>query len=538
MWSILEFRMRLIPTILMVFLVETLGCRPTTPLGPAGGAPDYQAINFISVPGGQVNAADGNLVVRRADMSVDTTIGTQEIAATYNSASGRWLWNFELYYDGTTFIDSNGALYAVGGLPDGAPIPGSVWVKADPDTIETRGGLAYHFDAAGLIDHVRWSTLDYPRVLHNWSQVASLDVLTLQQCTAVNVCFDYFTIEFSVNGEPASVVDVETGRRVEYEHDSGRVSRVRSPLALDEGWDGTRYEYSIEFPTLLTAIINSEGERIEYVYDSQSHIADVIQVGEGNPTHHFEFKVPKNYTNGLYRTWHTNPLGGQTRYLFDDDRQIHIVKRLATEESTNIEWSALRPTRVESSVSGVTELIWLSDDLATRVDPSGNVIDFTYESGALNREDPLSRSVARIEDTVGLVEERTYDAFGRLATLANGEGEISSFTYHPGSSIASETDPLGVERTFPVYGLHGHWLDQDGASPDKRAFDSVGNVQVASILRERGGFLLQTHDADRNLSSAPSWRDRYLRRGHHHRYHLGCKTERRADHIHRTPWRW
>ena len=135
-----------IGSLLLAALVSMLGCRPTASLDPSSGAPDYQAVNFISVPGGWVNAAGGNLFVRRVDMTIDTLFGTQEIAASYNSASGEWLWNFQIRYDGLVFVDPTGAAYATAAVTEGQAIPGSIWVKAGADTIETKGGLAFHFN--------------------------------------------------------------------------------------------------------------------------------------------------------------------------------------------------------------------------------------------------------------------------------------------------------------------------------------------------------------------------------------------------------
>ena len=61
-------------------------------LSPVPGLPAYQIPAAIPVPGGVVNAAGGNLLVRRVDLAIDTHLGTREIGATYNSATRRWRW--------------------------------------------------------------------------------------------------------------------------------------------------------------------------------------------------------------------------------------------------------------------------------------------------------------------------------------------------------------------------------------------------------------------------------------------------------------
>ncbi|MGE4607022.1 MAG: hypothetical protein AAEJ52_09810, partial [Myxococcota bacterium] len=338
-----------IVSLLLSALVAMLGCRPTGTLDPSSGSPDYQAVNFIAVPGAWVNAAGGNLLVRRVDMTIDTIFGTQEITSSYNSASGEWLWNFQISYDGITFVDPTGAVYAAAAVTDGQAIPGSIWVRTDADTIETKGGLAFHFDPSGDIDHVRWATLDYPRIQYTPSRVGGIDFLTLEQCTAAAICAPFFEIELNAEGDPVAVEDARTGRRAEYEYDSGRLVRVRDPLSLDEGWDGTRYEYGVLTPTLLAVIVNSEGERIEYAYQANRRIVDVVRVGEGNPTHHFEFHSPKNYTGNNYVTFHTNPLGGITRYWVDAARRVVDVTLVAAGESNQIGWEGVRPSQITAA---------------------------------------------------------------------------------------------------------------------------------------------------------------------------------------------
>jgi RHS repeat-associated protein len=477
------------------YTIATLGCHASVVLAAVAGVPDYQLPGMVRVPGGRVNAANGNLLIERSDIEVDTLLGTQSVAASYNSASGEWKWNFEVRYDGVEFVDSTGAVYHVGALADGSPVPGTVWLKRDNTTIETRGGLAYHFDSAGHIEHVRWSTLAYPRIRHVRSDA---ELLTLQQCTQANACSDLFEIELDENA-PVVVEDSRTGRQVVYEYDAGRLVGVRDPVAIAQGQPGTRYEYHPIFPTLLTAIVNTENERIEYQYQANRRILNAVQIGEGNPTHRFVFQPPKNHTNDLYATTHTNPLGAKTRYLFDGLGRMRSVALVTTGEVATLDWSGLRPASVITASGAVTYLTYVDDSLVERTEASGNVVIVSYASGAINWLAPRYRPIARIEDTLGLVADFAYDSSGRLSAVTNGTGDTSSFTYNLGSAIETSTNPSGETSHFPLYGEHGHWRDRDGATPDHRALDAIGNIEVASVVRERGGFLLQNHDDNRNL---------------------------------------
>ncbi len=486
--------------ILLIYTMATLGCSPSGTLAPTPGVADFQSAGFVRVPGARVNAANGNLLIERSDIEIDTILGTQSVTASYNSASGEWMWNFQASYDGTEFVDPSGAAYPVGALTDGSPIAGSTWVKRDNTTIETRGGLAYHFDSAGRIDHIRWSTLAYPRIRLVRSQLSGVDFLTLEQCTQAIACANLFEVELDGNGAPVVIEDTRTGRQVNYEYDSGRLVRVRDPIASVMSQPGTQYEYDPIFQTLVTAIVNSEDERIEYQYQANRRILNAIQIGEGNPTHRFEFHAPKSYTDHLYATIHTNPLGAKTRFLFDGLSRMRSVSLVATGEVATVEWTGLRPSSVTTAIGTSTHLTYADDSLVERMDASGNVVMLNYASGAINWLAPQSRPIARIEDALGLVADFSYDSSGRLSVVTNGEGDTSSFTYHQGSAVETSTNPSGETSSFPVYGEHGHWRDRDGPTPDHRALDAIGNIEMASVVRERGGFLLQAHDGNRNLA--------------------------------------
>jgi RHS repeat-associated protein len=474
--------------------IAALGCQPRPSLGPADGAPEYQLAGLIAVPGGAVNAAGGNLMIERLDMSIDTVLGTREIRAVYNAHSGDWLWSFQVTYDGSEFRDPTGARHDLDAIADGAAIPGTVYVKADADTIETKGGWAFHFDANGKLSYVGWKTADYPRLQY----IRTGDLLEIEQCPGASSCLLFYSIALNPAGDPLSVTDARTGRIAEFQYDGlGRLVVARDALAVDEGWPGFRYEYSLG-GTLLTAITNSEGERIEYAYQGNRRIRDVIQIGEGNPTHRFGYSGKD--AAGLYKALHTNPLGALTRYIVDGQRRLHRVELADAGEATAFTWAGRRPASLTLPSGVTTFFTYVGDDLASVVQPSGNVVTTTYEPGAVNFDNQFASAIARIEDSLGLVEERSYDAQGRVETISNGEGDTFSSTYSE-ATLASITNPQGAQFSFPFYGVHGHWLRMQGDASDQRSHDLVGNALVTSVQRQLGGLLIRGFDASRNVSS-------------------------------------
>src|SRR5262245_52468538 len=112
----------------LALLTVSNGCVVSKALVPSPGMPEYEERNFVPVPGGSVNAAGGNLLLEREDMSLDTPLGTQRVTSTYNSANGRWFWNFETRYGGDVFIDERARVHLLFHMPIGTGIEGTPWI--------------------------------------------------------------------------------------------------------------------------------------------------------------------------------------------------------------------------------------------------------------------------------------------------------------------------------------------------------------------------------------------------------------------------
>lgn len=481
-------------SVALASLVASLGCIVGKRLAPADGVPQFQETALIAVPGGVVNSAGGNLMIERLEISIDTVMGTWEIRSRYNSTSGRWLFSFQISYDGAIFIDPTGARHDVSGIPDGDPVPGTVWTRVDAQIMETRGGLGFHFDAQARLDHVSWRSGDHPRIQLGWA-ASSVEIAA---CTQAPACLPFLAIDLTEAGDPLRITDLRSGRVADFSYDAlGRLRVARTPLEVAEDRPGSRYEYQ-PAGTRLTAITSSEGERIEYAWQTGRRIRRVTQIGEGDPRHVFRFLARD--ADGLYVTRHINPLGAESRYYLDDQRRVHRIVMEESGETVRYEWTGQRITRATMPDATSSAFTWVRDDVATWEQPSGNVIAVLYEEGAVNFDNPLASAVARIDDSLGPVEVRTYDALGRLEGVSNAEGETISRGYGVGGSLASVTAASGVTQTFPLYGIHGHWLQASGAYPDARLFDAVGNERAAATVLRPGGVLTYEYDANRNLS--------------------------------------
>jgi RHS repeat-associated protein len=471
-------------------------------LPPGRGAPEHQRRALVSVPGGLVHAAGGNLLVQRRELSIDTRLGTVQIGATYNSTSEAWLWSFEVFYDGRLFVDPTGAQYEVAGLESGEAIPGSVWVRLDASRLRTKGGLVHEFDATGRLARIHWASSATPSLEFLAHPVGgTLRTTEIHQCAQPEICTPLFTLGYDADGQPVTIVD-RAGRSANFVWDEQRRLVVaRDALDNAQNWSGFRYEYANE---KLTAITNSEGERIEYAY-REGRVREVLQVGGEFPRHSFSYGGPTSET-GLYWTRHTDPVGSTTVYRYDVQRRLHELENALGERSF-WRWLGKRATRELSPTGLVRTWSYTGDDVSTEIQSSGNVVRYAYAPHGVDRRHPFRRPVLRVEDDFGVLEERAYDARGRLVSITNGAGERTSFTYDLDEMLAATTDAAGVVTRFSEYGHHGHPASKTrGSYTLPFEYDAVGNLVQGHDLSfdsgpGLGGIVSRSFDEDRNVNA-------------------------------------
>jgi RHS repeat-associated protein len=490
---------------LLAGTVTLLGC-PRVPRAhdAVGGLVEYQEHALVPFRFGVVNAISGNLHLRRVDLSIDTRLGTFDIGAAYNSARNGWLWSFDVTYDGVSFLDPSGVKHDVSNVPDGSAVPGSSWVKLGSSEMKTKSGLTFSFNAAGRLASLHWGNASYPRLEHLMAEIAGEPhTVEIRQCTAFETCTMVYAISYDDQARIAKIED-RAGRRAEFEWDEGGLVAARDGLDVAEQRPGWSYEND---KNLIFAMTNGEGERCEFDYAAR-RVLEIVEVGEGNPVQSFHYE---DASDPFYTTRYWDALGNERRFYYDAFGRLHEIEEVTLAERTTWTWIGLRPESETRASGATTRWAWVADDLKTQVQPSGNVVQYTYDPNGTDRSGTSRRAIARIEDSLGLVEERSYDAAGRLTSFTNGAGEVTSLSYD-GSDTITVRRPSGVSTSLSGYGEHGHPTritnsplsevsSETRSGTRERTFDAVGNRLRGGDLQqpEAGGLSGRRYDEDRNL---------------------------------------
>jgi len=474
---------------------------------PSAGVPRYQRLGLIVVPGGAVNAAGGNLLVERTDLSIDTRIGTRELGAVYNSASRNWRWSFETTLLDGVFTSPTGSVHDTSGLGDGGVIPGTAWQKRGPSAMQTLGGLVHEFDASGRLLAVYWASDPHPRLEFVPGLVGDvMRTVRIQQCTAPGSCVPVFELRYDASARLVEVSD-RAGRRASFGWDAGGgLAWARDAHDLAHDWPGFRYEY--DGSGRLRSMIDSEGERVEFDYTG-GRIAAVRPVGLETPVHAFEYA---RGGSGVYETLYTGAAGEQVRYHWKADRTVTGIDWPRAGESAAFAWTGQRLVEIVDPGGYVTGFSYPSADVTQVSLPGGNTVTVEWAPSGVDRSRPMDRAVASLSDDLGLRLVFGYDAAGRLVSRTNGLGETWLASYDGQGQVTTLTSPTGRMVSFLDHGEDGHprTLEEDGNVIEERVYDLVGNlVRGSSVVdpyaTSSPGVVERSFDDDRGLAGISVW---------------------------------
>lgn len=477
-----------------------------TPIPPAvnyGGSP----INQECV-GEPVNIVTGNYFSSDTDLHIpDIGDNALEVVRYYNSLDSRssmmgvaWRTN----YDSSVSFDSSGNATVT--YPDGRTL-----------TYEYNGGL---YKSPDMI---------YDTFVRNTDGTYSL---TLQSKT---------TYQYNSNGRLTSIIDRNSntisiqynassqikqvtgasGKKLIFTYTDGRISKITDPI-------GRTIEYLYDTAANLSQVKGSGGGIIKYEYDANgiTAITDennkkfitneydankrvVRQFDEnGNETRYYYDEENKENSHVLVTS------GVITRYRYDDELCItrenyydgtykeytydsygnRIGVRDQNGHITQYTYD-LRGNRtsVTDPLNHVTSLSYDGNDNLTGVhSSSGSDTSLTYDS-----DSNLLQLATKTDSSTNSGIVNTYDSRGRLLSVADAEGNVTTFEYGTENQPIKATDPEGnvTQYGYDELGRRTSITTADGTT----TFTYNEKDKIEKITDPAGNITRMKYDARGNL---------------------------------------
>ncbi|QWC84619.1 hypothetical protein KLP28_13745 [Nocardioidaceae bacterium] len=297
--------------------------------------------------------------------------------------------------------------------------------------------------------------------------------------------------------------------------DRGRVRTQRSPhgrlsryayldgrITVVSDADGTRSNtWVADHRGRLVAAIDAHDERTSFAYDR--HGNQVLATERDGST-----TTSKHDDRGrLVRQ--ITASGADLSWGYDEhDRVTTVVAEsgAVTTMAYDPDPAARNPIRITDPEGGVTELHWTDGLLDQVVDPTGVLVEFTYDAhgdlvattdahggSARLERDALGRVVAAVRPS-GARTTFTYDGAGALAARTDPDGATWRFEHSDGGRLTATIDPTGARTT----------LERDGAGETVRTVDPLGRAVhrtlddlglVSSVELPDGARWSYAHDA-------------------------------------------
>jgi RHS repeat-associated protein len=229
-------------------------------------------------------------------------------------------------------------------------------------------------------------------------------------------------------------------------------------------------------------LILPDGGRIHYVRISASGLPWYQTVFEcqTGPTAFFKSRLAFVNNNWEYA------LKDGTVYVIGHAAGLQAIRDRYGNE-TRLTWSA-----INTFGAGYGNLVRITS-------PNGRWIEFTYDSAY-----PVNH-VTQAKDNIGRIVTYTYDANGRLETVADAESNMTTYTWDSSNRLTSIEDGRGIVYLTNQYDTSNRVTLQTLADPNATyAFaytTSGGNITQTDITDPRGHIERFVFDADHYVTS-------------------------------------
>jgi len=289
-----------------------------------------------------------------------------------------------------------------------------------------------------------------------------------------------FSFRYDASGQLLAVYDF-SGRQVEGHTYSGGKA-ITSEIANGRG------KFTFSYGIGQTVVTNANANTTTYDFVDGGGVKRITGItgscsacGSGNESQHWSYNA-----DGRIAT-RTDGLNKSTTYEYHPDTGYLTSQTDALLHTTTYTRDSQgRPL----TISG----------------PDGSLVTFFYDAAG-------PRTItARVDATQSTTMSLTYDSRGKLATITDGRGKVTTRSYTAAGDLASVTDPLGKVTTY-AYDSMGRVLTvtdplsnvtqatYDARGRLNRITDPVGGVKIRSY--DAGGRLTKsTNELGRVTSSA------------------------------------
>lgn len=357
--------------------------------------------------------------------------------------------------------------------------------------------------------------IEFPRLGSAWDRGRGVS-LWLDRDEAANELRvtdnDGGTWRFTTAGLPLSH-DRGAGTMISFHHAEGRLIRLEHERGrwLSLEWSGDS----------VTAVVASDGRRIEYGYDAAGQLTSVAGDG-GTRSYRWNdagliaevvdadgvVEVHNTYDDQSRVTTQRSPHGRISRYSYLPGNVTEVADLDGSRANTWIH-------------DGRGRLIGIIDSFdqrqSTRYDSQGNpVLVVGRDGGATVRRFDARGHVVREVSPSGAEIQFAYDALDRLVTVVTGEGAVTTYAYDgTGRNPATMTDPEGgVTRFEWREGLLTRLVDPVGVA---LRFDYDEHGDLTATTNAAGDCARLSYDASGRVIAAitPSGRRTVFVHGPH-----------------------
>ncbi len=321
------------------------------------------------------------------------------------------------------------------------------------------------------------------------------------------------------NGHVESMTDF-TGRTYRYAYDAaGNLTSVTDPMGAI-----VRYEYDAR--GRLLKMVDSLGKTVRTItYDGEGRVATYTT---GNNTWTVTYNPAQKRTtkrNSSGNTWTydyddqgtvlrvTDPVGTVEGYTYGDTSLVTQVTRGGEKTGAAAFDARGRPTMLADALGGTVQFTIdpATGRVASLADPQGNVTNFAYDSSARLAAitDALGNTTSRtysekglltaITDSTGGTYALSYDANGYLTSILDPQGNSTAFTYNPLGALTSVTDAENRQTTY----RYDDMLRLTGTTDPNGGVTRYGydlNGNVTFITDPKGNATSLEYDAFNRLS--------------------------------------